>query len=370
MTGEDQTIGGCRLICGTAETVLPTLPDASVHLIIIDPPYYRVKTEAWDRQWPTREAYLRWLRGLAKEWRRTLTPNGSVYCFASPALAAHVEVMLGEVFHVIQRLTWQKPPFSTKAEMFDKETCRMFFPASEAILFAEQYGSDQPFQEALVTENHTYASACERLKRTLFGALIAEAMADTKTTAKDVTEAIGAYGTVNHGGAVSNWLQGYNIPSKEQYEAMRRFFNTRHGHADYLRREYEDLRREYEDLRREYEDLRRPFTLSADVPYTDILSYPTVQAYAGKHPAEKPLPLLRHLITVSSRPGDTVLDPCMGSGSTLVAAQQTGRQAIGIEQDPHWWQRAEQRVQQGELFTALPTQTRPTPSSPQQPRLL
>jgi site-specific DNA-methyltransferase (adenine-specific) len=128
-------------------------------------------------------------------------------------------------------------------------------------------------------------------------------MRETHTTAKQVTEAIGAYGKVNHGGSVSNWLQGYNIPSQQQYEAMRSFFNTRNGQQDYLRREYEhlrreyeDLRREYEDLRREYEDLRRPFTLSASVPYTDVWSFATVPAHAMKHECQKPLPLLRHMI--------------------------------------------------------------------------
>ena len=113
-------------------------------------------------------------------------------------------------------------------------------------------------------------------------------MQGTQTTAKEVCEAIGAYGTVNHGGAVYNWLQGYNIPTKPQYEAMRAFFNSRNCRTDYLRRDYEDLRREYGDL-------RRPFTVSAKVPYTDVFDFATVPAGPGKHLAEKPLPLLRHL---------------------------------------------------------------------------
>src|SRR4029450_318659 len=302
--------GDCTLYRGTAETVLPLLPDASVQLIVTDPPYYRAKLTyqgqrvEWDRQWPTREAYVVWLGGLAKEWRRVLTPNGSLYCFASPEMAAWVEVTLSETFCIIQRITCRKPPFSTKAEMFDKEVIRMFFPASEAIIFAEQYGSDSPYQDALITENASYWTACQSLKRNLFASLIAEAMEATQTSAKEVTEAIGAYGKVNHGGAVSNWLQGYNIPTKAQYESMRTFFNTRNGTDKYLRREYEDLRREYEDLRREYEDLRReyedrrrPFTVSQHVPYTDVWSaFSTVPAGKDKHPCEKPLSLLRHII--------------------------------------------------------------------------
>lgn len=50
--------------------------------------------------------------------------------------------------------------------------------------------------------------------------------------------------------------------------------------------------------------------------------------------AEKPVPLLRKLIEISTLPGDYVLDPCCGSGTTLVAARDSKRRALGIEKDP------------------------------------
>ena len=334
---------------GDALALLPTLPAASVHLIVVDPPYRNMKSDAWDRQWPTREAYLAWLRTCAKEWQRILTPNGSLYCFASPQMAAHVEVMLGEVFHVLNHIVWVKHDGSGAGtgghSKVEKEALVSFFPQSERLIFAEQYASD-----AYAMGESGYALAERQLKTSLFSAPILEAMQGTGTTAKEVTEAIRAYGRVNHGGAVSNWLQGYNIPTREHYQNMRTLFNTRHGSPDYLRREYEDLRREYEFLRREYEDLRRPFTVRKDVPYTDVWTFATVQAAPGKHPCEKPLPLLRHIIQASSRAGDTVLDCFAGSGSTLDAAQQCGRKAIGIEQDAGWYRHAVRRLSQLALF--------------------
>ena len=85
----------CTLYHATAETILPALPAQSVHLVLVDPPYFRVKAEAWDRQWKTEAAYLDWLRWLCMEWQRLLTPNGSLYCFASPQMAWQVEGSFG-----------------------------------------------------------------------------------------------------------------------------------------------------------------------------------------------------------------------------------------------------------------------------------
>ena len=62
------------------------------------------------------------------------------------------------------------------------------------------------------------------------------------------------------------------------------------------------------------------------------------------HLTEKPVPLLRELIEMSSRHGEMVLDPCVGSGSTLVAAMMEGRRAVGIELEVEWADVAVQRL--------------------------
>ena len=56
----------------------------------------------------------------------------------------------------------------------------------------------------------------------------------------------------------------------------------------------------------------------------------------NKHPTVKPLALMRYLITLITPPGGIVLDPFMGSGSTILAAKQLGFRAIGIEQNEEY----------------------------------
>jgi DNA modification methylase len=55
------------------------------------------------------------------------------------------------------------------------------------------------------------------------------------------------------------------------------------------------------------------------------------------HPTEKPVILMRHWIECCSDRGDLVLDPFLGSGSTMLAALQSGRRGIGIELSQRWF---------------------------------
>ncbi len=62
------------------------------------------------------------------------------------------------------------------------------------------------------------------------------------------------------------------------------------------------------------------------------------------HPTQKPEALLARVILSSSRPGDLVLDPFSGTGTTGAAAKRLGRQFIGIERDPAYAAAAEARI--------------------------
>jgi site-specific DNA-methyltransferase (adenine-specific) len=68
------------------------------------------------------------------------------------------------------------------------------------------------------------------------------------------------------------------------------------------------------------------------------------------HPCPKPLSFWKKLLEKGSRSGELVLDPFMGSGTTLVAAKQLGRKAVGIEIEEKYCEIAVKRLAQMELF--------------------
>ena len=64
----------------------------------------------------------------------------------------------------------------------------------------------------------------------------------------------------------------------------------------------------------------------------------------AEHPTQKPVALLEYLIRTYTNAGDTVLDFCMGSGTTGVACVNTGRDFIGVELDAGYYAIAERRI--------------------------
>jgi site-specific DNA-methyltransferase (adenine-specific) len=312
---------------GDALDVLRTLPDESVHAVVTDPPYYKVKEDDWDRQWTKRAHYLDWLRTIVAEWQRVLVPNGCVYCFASPDMSTHVELLIAEYFAVLNNIRWYKRDgWHQKAQT---DALRSYLSPWEACIFAEQYGSD-----GIALGESQYASKCDALRGFVFEPLREYLSGEFKKMGwrgDDLNRICGtASMAARHYIARSQWC----LPTKEHYNSLQRAANGQALRCEYeaLRCEYEDLRCEYEDLRREYEDLRRPFQAMAR-HREDMWHYRTVVPYPGKHPAQKPLAMMMDIIETSTRVDAVILDCFAGSGTTLVAARDLGRRAIGIEMD-------------------------------------
>jgi len=316
-----------EIICGDCLQVLPTLPDSSVDLVLTDPPYFKVKGDAWDRQWDKPGQFLLWLDAVVEQFARVLKPNGSLYLFASPQMGARVECQIAARLNVLNRIRWTKSQgWHQKAQ---KEALRSYLSPWEEIIFAEQgyEGVCEPIRAYLASERDRAGWTTRR---------VAEAY-QRKTGSRTVT------------GMAGHWFERvqWTFPTEENYEWLRRLLNSEGGVY---------LPLDYKYLRKDYEELRRPFAVTADVPYTDVWDFPTVQAYPGKHPCEKPQALLRHIITASSRPGAVVLDAFAGTGSTGMACKALGREFIGIEMSEAYAATARNRIAatdaQSELFAA------------------
>ncbi len=291
---------------GDSLSLLRKLPAHCVSAIITDPPYHATKKRNiyGDTAFAEDQHYLDWMDQYVTEWRRVLRMNGSLYCFCDSSMSARLEVLLGSRFNVLSHVVWTKPNepgFDGWKGKMNKESMRQWYPHSERILFAEPATDGSLF-------------------RSPFASFLRDARKRAGLSMHELTAKIGAHGKVNHGGAVSNWEDGRNTPSREQYDKMRDVLMATGRIAPMP----------------PYEDVIRPFGMDAQREFTDVWTFPSVRPYKGKHPAEKPLSMLGHMIEASTYPGDVVLDCFGGSGSTGVATLQLGRRAVAFEIETAW----------------------------------
>jgi adenine-specific DNA-methyltransferase len=335
-------IGNAVLYLGDSLEILPMLP--VVDAVITDPPYFGVKEDGWDNQWRTPQEFLDWAAVVCAKVKAIAAHNASLYWFASPQMAARLEIVIGRYFRVLNNIVWDKSGQrkGVAGTGINVGALRAFWSANtERVIFAEQTNGD-----AVAADMAGYEESCIAAKVSVFGDYLRSEFARAGVTNKQVA-ALFPSRTGGLTGCVSNWLLGLNVPTPEQYTQIRAFLGD-----GFLRREYEELRREYEELRREYEELRRPFFLSPEDEWGDIWRFDIERG--SVHPTQKPVSLMMHIVKVSSRAGGVVLDPFMGSGTTGVACVNLGRKFIGIEIERKYFDIACERIEaaysQGRLF--------------------
>lgn len=80
--------------------------------------------------------------------------------------------------------------------------------------------------------------------------------------------------------------------------------------------------------------------------FIESSSTPASEKKHGKHPTQKPLQLMNYFVNTLTNPGDIILDPFMGSGSSGVSAVANGRKFIGIELLPHYFEISHKRIKE------------------------
>lgn len=218
--------------------------------------------------------------------------------FAGPHLATEVEGVVSQHFDMLNHLVWRKP--SGRHNGCCKESLRRYFPQTEHILFAESRKPVPFAYDAILS----YLEG-ERLKAGI--------------SRKAIDKACGCQMS-------GHWFgrSQFSFPSEQHYNTMNALFG-------YTLKPYLELQGEYRYIREQSNKARRTFNVTKHTPYTNVWDFKAVAFYEGKHPCEKPLDLMEHIITASSMPGDLVLDTFVGSGSTALACMKTGRRFVGCE---------------------------------------
>lgn len=288
---------------------MKTLPNECVDLIIADPPYYKAINEKWDKQWKTEDEYLNWTQQWFNECVRVLKPTGVFYCYGNFDILSKQKVLIFDTqLSFRQNITLSKGLRSIAGRTSDK--LRMFPTASEYLLY---YTKQDDSGLSYIDDNYVKPQNPFRLE-------IIRARTKVGLSTIDVAELGGFYGKVNHGGSVSNWEKGSNIPTEEQFEKLKTFLP--------IEREYYDLKNEYDALREKYKDKRFTFNLPTGV--TDVWPFMPNKIRYG-HKTQKPQDITDRIINASSNPNDLVYIPFAGSGSEIISCVKYNRNYIATE---------------------------------------
>ena len=87
------------------------------------------------------------------------------------------------------------------------------------------------------------------------------------------------------------------------------------------------------------------FTSGDDIFFESPICMRPERLTNPKHPAQKPIALLKKIITIASNPGDIIFDPFMGVGSIGVAAVTLKRRFIGVDINHRYYYAAKQRIE-------------------------
>ena len=95
-----------------------------------------------------------------------------------------------------------------------------------------------------------------------------------------------------------------------------------------------------------YGEMKNDYTYESTERYPrSVQVFSTDTQNSSLHPTQKPVALLEYLVKTYTNDGDTVLDNCMGSGSTGVACANTNRKFVGMEKDEEYFEIAKRRVE-------------------------
>jgi adenine-specific DNA-methyltransferase len=292
-----------RVIEGDALAVLATLPDALFDAVITDPPFGVRDDEEWDRMGKQEFARfsMAWLSSAHRVGRELIS-----FCSSYGPFRPLCEMLWPRVRVMI----WDKPIGSQYAGASE----RGLWMTHETLLHCYT-----PNFREFVTP-----------KLRAVGALIRDARKRAGLSRGAVDIALRGKKT----GLCYRWEEGACLPTPEQSRRLRELLSLNGEYAVALIAACADRDRMFSVMRKDASERA--------ARARDVFSYRTETG--GRHPCQKPLPLVVELLEHLTQPDDLILDPFMGSGTTGVACLQTGRRFLGIEIDPDYCLTARRRL--------------------------
>lgn len=279
---------------------LPTLPDRSCDLFLLDPPYMNVVNEDWDKQWRSIDEYLDWCEKWISEVSRISKYSGSVWVFGFPyQLSMLIPIFERYGFKFKQQVVIWKGMKSAAGRVSSK---LKMYPTTTESAFLFYYDSTDVIRKLLNVEK------------------------DRKgLTPKEINEYLGK---ASWGGGTWSSIAGLRQktlmqPTREDWTKLDILFDGRLP---------------------AYDDMVYKFNMQfglTDV-WDDIVFY--FKKGTKFHPTQKPDMLVDRIIKTSSVEGDLVIDFFMGSGSSLMGAKRLGRDYLGVDIDQRYFWLVEQRL--------------------------
>lgn len=242
-------------------------------------------------------AYLVMMAARLVELHRVLKPTGSLYLHCDPTASHYLKIVMDTIFGVENfrnEITWKRQSAHSDSRGYGSvHDTILFYVKSNDFVWNESY---QPYDPEYVEKYYRYTDANGR--RFMSGDL-------------------GAAG-LQGGGYDYEWKgikRVWRVPlgTMERLDEEGHIFYTKNGIP----------------RRKRYLDEAKGMPIQ-DV-WSDLESLRSWHAERLGYPTQKPLALLERIISAGSNPGDVVLDPFCGCGTTIAAAQKLGRRWIGID---------------------------------------
>jgi len=297
------------------------LPDDSVDLIVIDPPYNIGKDKRWDK-WRSVDDYVAWMTDVFRECERVLKPNGSFYWFHNDfeqIVELHRALCENTTFVFKQFIVWNKRFEGARNKGFldgfvETGGLRNYQQMAEYCLFytfQDDYGVDKEGFGFQSLRNYF------RELQSFIGLKISEI---NKTLGHRKAEHAFYWKSTQ-----------WDLPTTETYNEL----------IDVFKIDEWSGFRNYESLREEYENQR--YVFNNQKTHHSVWNYEIAPKIG--HITPKPVELIENIIRHSSNEGAIVLDCFMGSGTTAVAAAKLKRNFIGFEREPEYVKIANQRLE-------------------------